>query len=539
MSAEGRDSCCAASLLRRSSRFGCEGRKRCFAEQQAQGMIVYRENKPFVRRALGAGKVDYIDLTKWSFADHFFAFLSASGFLAFAQASYPTPRVKEEVPVWFLIACAVQLKLHCQSAFLKLKHLLQSGAIMSRLRFNVGMREGGGFNGKNRNERQCMVDQDTVRKFYRDTPAVRLFRWFNVDVARWLHKRGAFDKEGHFICDLTHVPVPDNPKYKHVVRLPLDENGDYMDLSALTAEQKKLIRYTPCYALVSLMHVLPGDRGHIYAGAYLAGGSADEVRTARRLVRNFTQAAGKGVIKLLIVDRGFIDGSFVTEMKRKYRIDLLIPLRSNMQALEEALRLIEHSGSRWSDYNVVRDREGNVVKTEQVAGVGNINVWDGCEVPLYVAVMRVTHADGAVDYWGLASPRHYKDPSEAFNDYKERTGIEERHRQIKGFWNLAQFSSTAFNLIAVHVYFILLVYSLVQLYLNSAKLSELTNQTIDSLRHEERLGLHAAIVYAGRYFATFDLDEYSDILLHLRPAPLERMRKWIKLFRSSKTKPPP
>ena len=73
-------------------------------------LIVYRENKPFVRRALGAGKVDYIDLATWSFADRFFAFLSAAGFLTFAEGFYPTPRVKEEIPVWFLTACAVQSK---------------------------------------------------------------------------------------------------------------------------------------------------------------------------------------------------------------------------------------------------------------------------------------------------------------------------------------------------------------------------------------------------------------------------------------------
>ena len=99
-----------------------------------------------------------------------------------------------------------------------------------------------------------------------------------------------------------------------------------------------------------------------------------------------------------------------------------------------------------------------------------------------------------------------------------------------------------------HVYFILLVYTLVQLYLNNAKLSELTSRTIETLRHEERLGVNAVIVYAclrathrqaGHFFATFDLDEYGDILVHLRPAPLDRMRKWIKRFRQSKTRPPP
>jgi hypothetical protein len=505
---------------------------------EADGLIVYRENKPFVRRALGAGQIDYLDMAEWSFADRLFAFLSASDFLAFAQTSFPTPRVKEEAPVWFLTACAVQLKLHCESAFSKLNHLLRSGAILSRLRFNVSMRPGGGFNGKNRKPRQTMVDQDTVRKFYRDTPAVRLFRWFNEDVARWLHHQNAFAGQGHFICDLTHISVPDNPNYKHVARLPLDENGHYIDTKGLTPEERKRLRYTPCYALVSLLHVLPGEKGHLYGGAYLLGGKADPIRTARRLVRNFVEAVGPGVMKLLIVDRGFIDGGFLTWMKRDKGIDLLVPLKSNMTALDEARRLIEHFHLPWSEYKVARDAEGKLIKREDVAGVGDLCVWDACDVPLYVALMRTTDAAGNVEHWALASTRPYSDPAKAFDHYKERTDIEERHRQLKECWNLSRFSSTAFNLVAMHVTFILLVYTLVQLYLNNVKLSDLTQRTIESLRHEEKLGVNAVIVYAGRFFATFDLDEYTHILLHLRPEPLERMRQWIERFRANKTRPP-
>ena len=32
------------------------------SDLDAAGLIVYRENKPFVRLALGAGKIDYLDM---------------------------------------------------------------------------------------------------------------------------------------------------------------------------------------------------------------------------------------------------------------------------------------------------------------------------------------------------------------------------------------------------------------------------------------------------------------------------------------------
>lgn len=504
------------------------------SKSEASDLIVYRENKPHVRRALGAGKIDYIDLTRWSFQDRFFAFLLSSGFLQFAQISFPTPRRKEEVPVWFLTACAMQLKLHTESAFHKLKHLLRSGAILSRLRFNVGTHPGGGFNNKNKKPRTTMIDQDTVRKFYRDVRAVRQFRWFNEDVAAWIHKHGGFDRQGRFIIDLTLIPVPDNPNYKHVAWLPLDDHWNYVDTRGLSPEEKKKVHYTPCYALVSLLHVLAQDQGYIYAGAYLLSGNCDVIRTARRLVRNFVGAVGPGVIKELILDRGFVDGKFITDLKRRHGIDVLIPLKKNMDAFTDALKLIESFGLPWSHYENLKDADGNVIEKHQVAAVADVNIWDSCDVPLYVAVMRVSKADGTVHYWALASTRPYDRPADAFDAYKGRTDIEERHRQLKECWNLVKFSSTAFNLITTHVYSILLVYTLIQLYLNNVKLSELANRTITTLRQEERLGIDAVIVYAGRYFATFDLDEYSDILLHLRSQPLERMRKWIRRFRQSR-----
>jgi hypothetical protein len=68
----------------------------------------------------------------------------------------------------------------------------------------------------------------------------------------------------------------------------------------------------------------------------------------------------------------------------------------------------------------------------------------------------------------------------------------------------------------VHVFFVLLTYTLIQLYLKSTHQEEFAPQTIESLRQEERLGKDAVIFYAAKYFAVFDVDEYTEILLHLR-----------------------
>jgi nitric oxide reductase large subunit len=116
--------------------------------------------------------------------------------------------------------------------------------------------------------------------------------------------------------------------------------------------------------------------------------------------------------------------------------------------------------------------------------------------------------------------------------------IEERIDQVKNCWWVGCFTTPNFNADVVHVFFVLLVYTLIQLYLKATHHEELATRTIETLKQEERLGKDAVIVYAEKYFAVFDLDEYTDIILDLREKPRERMGRWIKKFRREKIRAP-
>jgi hypothetical protein len=76
------------------------------------------------------------------------------------------------------------MKLHLQRAFHRLPGILRSGAILSRVGFNVGLKEGG-FNHKNKKKREIPLHQDTVRKYFKDTDPARLLNWFNHQVVGW------------------------------------------------------------------------------------------------------------------------------------------------------------------------------------------------------------------------------------------------------------------------------------------------------------------------------------------------------------------
>jgi len=238
------------------------------------------------------------------------------------------------------------------------------------------------------------------------------------------------------------------------------------------------------------------------------------------------------------MDKEFIDGAMISRFKKVHGIDCLVPLKSNMHALLDALGISKIEKLNWMNYKEVKDESGKVIEVEEVAGVGAVESWDSCEVALYVVLVRTRKADGKSEIWALASTKPYEDPRLARELYKGRMQIEERIDQIKNCWWVGCFTTPNFNADVVHVFFVLLVYTLIQLYLKATHHEELATKTIETLKQEERLGKDAVIVYAEKYFAVFDLDEYTDIILDLREKPRERMHRWIKKFRREKIRAP-
>lgn len=490
--------------------------------------MIYEENRMKILKDLKDGRIDYLDLSDWTFHDKFFAFLLSIRFFEICGASYPSPRKKEEVPIWFLLVCAVLMKLHTTSSFNKLPGLLRSGAILSRVKFNVGG-ENGGFNNKNKKERKSVIDQDTARKFFKDTNCKELRNWHNINVQKFIRQSRGFDKHGIFVLDQSHLVVPENENYKDAVMMPVDEHGQLIDTSGMTEEQKKAVKYHPCYALSELLHIGKDDKSFIFAGYQLGSGNTDELVHGRLLVTDFVNAVGKAVMKLLIVDRGYISGSFISYVKSELKSDILIPLKSNMDALKDPEEIVKAFKYKWTRYDEY-ERHGTMY-VEDVVVVNDVEVWKECSVPLSVSIMRITGSDGSIKYWGLAATFKPRDAREAFELYELRSEIEERHRQLKTFWEINKFSSPHESLIEAHVMMVLLTYSLIELYLNKKHLNELANKTISSLKSEEQLGINSVIVYSKRYFAVFDLNDYTEIIVDLQEEARLRLSKWLKMFK--------
>lgn len=163
-----------------------------------------------------------------------------------------------------------------------------------------------------------------------------------------------------------------------------------------------------------------------------------------------------------------------------------------------------------------------------------ITSWGKCNVSLNIILVKSMLKSGKVRLWSLATTRDYSNPCKAVRDYKLRWQIEERYKQIKDSWLDRRFNSTSFNLVSAHIIFSILVYTLIQVYLNIKSLNRLANRTIDALKADEAAGKNSVIICAGDYYAALDPDEGLYYVAFLKGEALKRFRKWISQFMKNK-----
>jgi len=504
------------------------------------------------------GTIDYLEAVSEGSETEFFQYLNSRGVLERLARSYPLKRKKTEVPVWLYIASDLSLRLHGMQSFHGYPLVIRTGGMMAAFGPEVGRKavhpETGqvtlqcpGFNKKNRYSRQTPCDQDWLRKMARATPAERLFHWHNQEVSCLLAEERLFAAEGIFIGDASYVFVPDNPRYEGSVVMLFDESNHPVSEEELTPEKRRRCRFRRCYKWVELIHTNEAGEFFFFVAMRLVSGNAHESPVLYELVEEFLQTVGPGVMKWLIVDRGFLDGEKMAHLKTRWKVDTLSALRRNMSVLEDAKGLVRLERAPWQEYqpepleeaepaspllrerarHLLRKRKRKPKPPEKVVAFSDFRSWDSCAVPLTVVLTE--KPDKTV--WGLVST--YEEPDAVFlrDQYHLRESIEERHRQAKLFWDLSSFRSPNFNLVSHQVVFVGLTYTLLQMQLFSENRPELNRLTRRTLRLQMLPYGNHIVVYAQGYHAFFDVPEYTEIVMTVEEPGKSRLLRKVRRIR--------
>lgn len=538
-------------------------------ENRTSGAMLFERNDRLVTEAFKQGEFDYLEGVSEVCETDFFRAITEKKVLEKLAATYPTPNKKHDVPLWVYIAGDISMRFHGVHSFNAFPYVVRSGGMVNAFGPAMGHKvthprtkdvslSCQGFNNKNKYDRETPCDQDHLRKTARKTDAELLMTWFNRDAVGIFKQHHVFDFEGIFIGDASYLFVPDNEKYEGSSRMLFDEHNHPVDAGKLLPKELARCKWRRCYKLVSLIHTNRTGDFFLYAALKVVAGKDHENPILYELVDQFVRFHGKGVMKKLILDRGFGDGPEIGRCKKEQGIDVLIPVRRNMDIYVDVLGLARGGSLDFKPWapstqslkpvpihrpEGIRKREEarqltlakrrtenpssqpaeKTLLRSEVAVVHRLSTFSTCPVLLDTVVNKEVYADGHEDYWVILSTAWVDDPATGRRDYALRTMIEERHRQLKCFSDLEAFSSRAFSLIVNQIVFVLLTYSLLQWYLLRTGREELNaktrTRTLDLLRPTTT----AILIFYQNHVAYLSPLEHQELVLTLN----EKARKKI------------
>jgi hypothetical protein len=332
--------------------------------------------------------------------------------------------------------------------------------------------------------------------------AEQLVAWYNqhVGVSMLQYARLGKGRRIH-ILDTTHVEVA-------------LETGTYECSGVVKNEDGT---YSRGYKLATLRTLL--DSAGLLSQVALSAIQVHDVALCRPLLE---QAAVLRAGDLLLEDRGFLDGATLSHLQRKRRVDVIMPLKANMLATQEAIQLAELAG-QW---------EAHPCRAEQSIALvrGVEHMWAECDVPLNACVIRFWNKKKKrTDHIVLVTTDLKLNASWTVRHYEERPEIEQDYEQLKsGGWQLKKLSSTRYSEIVFYVLTVVLSYSLYHLFANTQAGTRFADKTRQALAFEQlRTQRTHIIVYAGGYFDIFETLSFVQMVLQLSPPVQERLRTWL------------
>jgi len=459
----------------------------------------------------------------WGFLDHFFIFLFSLGF--FAQVDFRLKRVKRVmVPTLLMILTYEVKQLIGISSMNQLEeHLFRDTALLKIIGFTARqIQEGFCHRGKGR--RRGPMHRDTLADFLSRFTAKEV-DFILEEVVRVLVKHRLV-RGKTYILDATDLPTTKRYKgsgVKKVVKKVRSKEG----------KEVEVVEYVYGYKLLVLMEA----RYKLVVAARVVKINEHEKNFTQGLVREAQQRTG-GAVKVLLVDRGFIDGVLLWWLWKKMKIRFVIPARSNMEVSQDirGFRSEKADGQRvfWEETKEVKvlgvrgllsydqfgeerhqRRKGRKdFRAHPINGVMVVR-WNGKdyepgEEKVFLTILSVSG------------------PLRVLEQYDLRSEVENQgFRELKQGYHLLKYPQKTSPAVRAHVVLTLVIYSLVNAY-KSQRGQRLAHLGIRRWRGKQMgQSIHKMIVYYEGIYGIVDVEELF-YLIDMTPKELYRLK--IKRF---------
>jgi hypothetical protein len=514
-----------------------------------ESIKLWARNGEAVRQAIELGELVHMETASEELTDEFLLFAIESGLSKKWAQAFPDPREEPEISMEVILPAHMAGRFAGLYSLRKTGYVLRSARVLGALGYSVEVIEPAQGLSLRGTADDKLFSGDVVRKLLvkmeqqadlsqpapgpAKEPSVRvkvrqrasrravkqavdeteaearalkvaeqLVGWYNQHVGRSMlqYARLGRGRRMH-ILDTTHVEVP-------------LETGTY-ECSGVVKNDDGT--YSRGYKLATLRTLL--DSAGLLSQVALSAIQVHDVALCRPLLeRTSVLRAGD----LVLEDRGFIDGATLSQLKRKRRVDVIMPLKASMLATQEAMQLAEMA-DKWESHPS-RD-------AQSIALVRNVeHMWAECEVPLNACVIRFWNTKKKRrEYIVLVTTDLRLSASWIVRHYEERPEIEQDYQQMKsGGWQLKKLSSTRYSEIVFYVLTVVLSYSLYHLFANTQAGTRLADKTRQAIAFEQlRTQRTHIIVYAGGYFDIFETLRFVQLVLQLSPSVQARLQTWL------------
>jgi len=469
-------------------------------------------NQKEVARRLLAGEVNMVGGTGWSFVEPFLAFLGEIGFYEVIQIEGERFIRKMMAVSLLILTYEVKVLLGLAGMNCVGKTLFRDLALLKLIGYSTRQLQAGlcqrGYGDKQKPMHKNVL-ADAVEKL----TAQELETILNQSIQR-LAAKGVFaESQGHFALDGTDLET--TARYRDVGLKTVTEQH-------WSRQEQKMVEIKKIVYGFKLLALYDVHLRLVVAVKVVQIQEHDSLFT-RTLLQQGIENLGKGVIQVLLIDRGFLDGLTLWKIKYEDGIDFVVPVKSNMHVTADARAFLKQKPDNQFLFAAERFGEGQKqIGHLKLIGIQSLTSYDqyGDEEhqlqsnrsdfagnPINAIV--VTEFDQKVYPHEKAkvflTSLPIADPLTVMDLYDLRSLIENTlFRELKQGWFLGVFPKKSADAVCGHVYLTILVFNLTNAFRTNTG-QDLAQRGIRRQRRSWHCA-HQIIVFAGEFYAVFDIE---------------------------------
>jgi hypothetical protein len=234
-----------------------------------------------------------------------------------------------------------------------------------------------------------------------------------------------------------------------------------------------------------------------------------EVEVGRRVFAAAEEVLGRGFIRHLLVDRGFLDGEWISELY-EHGTRVTMGVKEGMLVLEEMHLLSRLKETIWVEVEPPH-LHGKPLPRRFITGFTSLEgEWQSCRAPLSGCLIRDEYPD-RTQYQGLVTTAPVAEATEIQDDHRKRWTLEEVFMTLTRYWLFDDLPPCRPGVAYALVHFALVAFTLLGFYLQ-----ETTEAPLRSLMMGPPpfpMPERELAIYAGTYFTLLKPSELLEIIL--------------------------